>query len=151
MTRAELLAHLREFDGILVLEPGPDSGTPEIAWGDAFFYYAPDGEVPTSVQPFGTIVTKDYPDDTASALGDGRWRLNIQVSHDRFVALVGEDPRSLSRVRDFAAPDTVHPHPVYGPLGWISIVNPETTAVLALELLGAAHAAARARFERRRR
>lgn len=42
------------------------------------------------------------------------------------------------------------PHPVYGPYGWIAVVNPagRTTATV-LELLRAAHAAARARYERR--
>ena len=34
---------VRGFDGVLVLAPQPGDGTPEIAWGDAFFYYAPDG------------------------------------------------------------------------------------------------------------
>lgn len=147
----DLLSRVREFDGILVLEPGPGSNAPEIAWGDSFFYYAPEGEVPTNVQPFGTIVTKDYPDDTASALdGPGRWRLNVHVDTDTFVRLVGEEPRALGWTRDFAAPDVVNPHPVYGPLGWVSIVTPEATAELALELLRGAYDAARARYDRRR-
>jgi hypothetical protein len=150
MTIDELLSRVRDLDSVLVLEPGPDSTAPEIAWGDKFFYYAPDGEVPTNVQPFGTIVTKDYPDDTASALdGPGRWRLNIHVDTDTFVRLVGEEPRALGWTRDYAAPDIVNPHPVYGPLGWLSIVTPESKAELALDLLRAGHEAARERYQRR--
>ena len=91
---------------------GPGSDVPEIAWGDAFFYYAPDGEVPGNIQPYGTIVTKDYPDDTGSDLDPpDRWRVNVQVDSKTFVELVGEEPRSLSRSRDHAAADVVNPAP----------------------------------------
>ncbi|WP_313546200.1 DUF6194 family protein [Leifsonia aquatica] len=38
-------------------------------WGDTFCYVAPDGQVPPNTQPYATIVTKDYPEDTLSALG----------------------------------------------------------------------------------
>ncbi|WP_398979228.1 DUF6194 family protein [Streptomyces sp. I05A-00742] len=42
------------------------------------------------------------------------------------------------------------PHPVYGALGWISVVNPgERTTDIVVRLLRGAHDAARARFARR--
>jgi len=78
----EIVDQIRSLDGTLVLAPAPGSEHPEIAWGDYFFYYAPDGQVPTSTQPFATIVTKDYPDDTTSRLVDGRWRVNIHVGRE---------------------------------------------------------------------
>lgn len=147
---ADLHAAVAELDGILVVVPGEGSGLPELAWGDSFLYYAPDGVMPTTVQPFATIVTKDYPDDTASRLGEGRFRLNVNVSRERFVALTGEEPRALERPREQDLDDTVHPHPVYGAMGWIAIVNPgASTTALAVELLREAHAAAKARAERR--
>ncbi|MET7271165.1 DUF6194 family protein [Streptomyces flaveolus] len=147
----QIIATVRAFDGALVLAPERGDGLPEITWGDAFFYYSPDGQVPHHVQPYGTIITKDYPDDTASDLDPpGRWRVNIHVDRATFQELTGEAPRSLSRSRDHAAADTVLPHPVYGELSWISVVTPgERTTDTVLRLLRSAHDAARARFARR--
>ncbi|WP_245741385.1 DUF6194 family protein [Herbiconiux ginsengi] len=50
--------------------------------------------------------------------------------------------------RDFAATDVFFPHPVHGPLTWVSVVNPATTMTRVLDLLRAAHSAARARTNR---
>lgn len=151
MSMEQIIATVRAFDGALVLAPEQGGDLPEIAWGDAFFYYSPDGQVPHHVQPYGTIITKDYPGDTASDLDPpGRWRVNIHVDRATFQQLTGEAPRSLSRSRDHAAADTVMPHPVYGELGWISVVTPgERTTDTVLRLLRGAHDAARARFARR--
>lgn len=44
---------------------GRASGGSTPAWGDAFFCYAPDGVTPRMTQPYGTIVTKNYPDTRA--------------------------------------------------------------------------------------
>lgn len=152
MSMEQILTVVRSLDGVLILAPQAGSEFPELAWGDAFFYYAPDGRVPHNVQPYGTIVTKDYPDDTASRLDEeGRWRVNIHVDRSTFVRLTGEEPRHLDRPRDFAAVDQINPHPVYGALGWVAIVNPAAlTMNIAIELLREAHHAARLRFERRR-
>lgn len=68
MSMEQIIATVRGFEGALVVAPEPDGDFPEIAWGDAFFYYAPDGRIPRTTQPYGTIVTKDYPDDSASDL-----------------------------------------------------------------------------------
>ncbi|MFI1678450.1 DUF6194 family protein [Streptomyces sp. NPDC020607] len=147
----QIIATVRELDGALVLVPGPGGDFPELAWGDAFFYYAPDGRPPENVQPYGTVVTKNYPDDTASDLDPpGRWRVNVRVDRATFRELTGEEPRGITRPRDHAAVDRVMPHPVYGALGWISVVNPgERTTDTVVRLLRIAHEAARARFVRR--
>ena len=151
MSMEQLLGTVRAFEGALVVIPGPGSDAPAIAWGDAFCYYAPDGEVPQHVQPYATIVTKDYPDDTASKLdAPERWRVNIHVDRATFLELTGEDPRRLSRARDYAAADVFTPNPVYGALGWVAVVNPgERTLETVVHLLRDAHEAARARWERR--
>jgi hypothetical protein len=146
----QIIATVRDFTGALVVVPEPGGDFPELAWGDAFFYYAPDGRLPQNVQPYGTVVTKNYPDDTASDLDPpGRWRLNIHVGRTSFRELTGES-RPLDRPYDYAATDHVLPHPVYGALGWMCVVNPgERTGELVVELLRGAHADARARFARR--
>jgi len=145
MSMEQIIATVRGFDGALVVVPEPGGDSPEIAWGDAFFYYAPDGRTPPNTQPYGTIVTKDYPDDTASALDPpGRWRVNVQVGRAALPELLGER-------HDPAAADVLLPHPVYGPLGWICVVNPgERTTGTVVRLLREAHEAARARAARRR-
>ncbi|NWF25661.1 hypothetical protein HW130_05180 [Streptomyces sp. PKU-EA00015] len=147
----QIIATVRGFDGALVLVPEPGGDFPEFAWGDAFFYYAPDGRIPENVQPYGTIVTRNYPDDAASDLDPpGRWRVNVHVDRATFQELTGEEPRSIIRRRDCAAADSLMPHPVYGALGWISVVNPgERTTATVAQLLRSAHDAARGRFARR--
>ncbi|GAA3631490.1 DUF6194 family protein [Microlunatus ginsengisoli] len=139
MTIDQIIAQVTALGGVLVLRPSPGDGSPELSWGDVFFYYAPDGVVPRT-QPFATIVTKDYPDDRGSRLdAAGRFRLNIEA-------------RELAGVADAdpSAEDVLFPHPVYGGLGWVSVVAPaERTRAVVTDLLARAHDAARARLERR--
>ncbi|WP_430335225.1 DUF6194 family protein [Rhodococcus sp. ACT016] len=152
MSMDQLLETIRAFDGILELAPAEGSVFPEISWGDHYFYYAPDGRMPQRGQPYATIVTKNYPDDTSCHLDrPGRWRLNIHVGRSTFTRLVGEDPRARSAADvDFSAVDTVLPHPVYRAQGWISITNPDTrTQAMAVGLLREVHDVARRRAARR--
>lgn len=151
MSMDRFLETIRAFDGVLELAPGAGSAFPEIAWGDHFFYYAPDGQVPQREQPYATIITKNYPDDASCDLDHpGRWRLNIHVGTDAFVELTGENPRAGATVHDYAATDVVLPHPLYRRQGWVSITNPgASTHALAGRLLGQAHEDARRRAERR--
>ena len=146
----EVLTVVRRFDGVLELAPTAGSDAPPVAWGDHFFYFAPNGRVPQG-QPYATIVTKDYPDDTASRLDPpGRWRVNIHVGRHRFEAVLGYGPRSVPDGIDYAEPDVVLPHPVYAELGWLSVVTPGSrTFPTTLELLRDAHEDAKRRATRR--
>ena len=56
----EIIEILERMGGVLTLRPQPGDGSPEISWGDAFFYYAPDGVVPRS-QPFTTSSPRTTP------------------------------------------------------------------------------------------
>ena len=152
MSMDDILQTIRAFDGVLELAPTEGSGFPEIAWGDHFFYFAPDGHVPQREQPYATIVTKNYPDDTLCDLDrPDRWRLNIHVGTDTFAELTGERPRSEGALRDYTVTDTVLPHPLYRAQGWVSIVNPDATRELPARLLRQAHEDAERRAERRNR
>ncbi|HEX8487635.1 MAG TPA: DUF6194 family protein [Propionibacteriaceae bacterium] len=144
MSIDEITDYLEGLGGVLTLEPRPGDGSPEISWGDRFFYYAPDGVVPKT-QPFATIVTKDYPGDDLSRLDrPGAFRLNVAAGSDAFARWAGRDPHEA------IGDDAIVAHPVYGALGWLAVVNPGTrTATPVRELLQQAHAAARARRERR--
>ena len=142
MSIREIREHVESLGGVLTLAPGPGDGTPQIAWGDLFFYYAPDGVIPNT-QPFATIVTKDYPDDTSSQLDrPGHYRVNVAAGKAEFERLSTDvDPSTL---------DALFAHPVYAAQHWLSVVNPGPATDAALrELLATAHALARGRAERR--
>ncbi|NKQ55337.1 hypothetical protein HFP15_20840 [Amycolatopsis sp. K13G38] len=139
MTIDDIIAQVGNLGGVLTLRPGPGDGSPEVSWGDVFFYYAPDGVVPKA-QPFATIVTKDYPDDTVSGLDrPGVFRVNVDAK-----------AKTMDEDVDYRGADVVFPHPLYGRMGWLSVVNPGPRTVERLgELLRDAHGRARARYERR--
>lgn len=152
MYMEQILSETRSFDGLLELAPLPGSEHPELSWGDHFFYYAPDGQVPRNRQPYATIITKNYPGDTRSRLdGDGRWRLNIHVGTEVFTDLIGYRSKEIDESgTDYSATDSFLPHPMYGAYGWVCIVNPASATIeRALGALRIAHLADRRRVERR--
>lgn len=150
MSMEQILEMVGGLDGVLDLAPVAGSEYPEIAWGDHFFYFAPDGQVPRREQPYATIVTKNYPGDTLSDLDEpGRWRLNIHVGQPACADLLGADEKPDAHRVDLAEVDTVIPHPIYARQGWIAIVNPGArTSAIAMELLRRAHESARRRANR---
>lgn len=144
MNMQQIIDTVRGFDGAHVVVPQEGGGFPELVWGDAFFFYAPDGVMPERTQPYGTIITKNYPDDAASRLDEpGRFRVNIHVGRDTA-------DRWVDAAAKPADTDVFVRHPLYGTAGWIAVVNPGArTAEDVLTLLRGAHDAARARAERR--
>ena len=114
----EIVDAVRSLEGALVVVPDESGPYPQLAWGDAFFYYAPDGVMPERTQPYGTIITKDYPDDETSELGTpGRFRVNIHVGRELAAKTI--DPEAAP-----AQADAFFAHPLYGAAGWVSVVNP---------------------------
>jgi hypothetical protein len=170
MTIDEITDYIEGLGGVLTLAPQRGDSTPEISWGDRFFYYAPSGEVPKA-QPFATIVTKDYPDDRGSRLDrPNTFRVNVAADAVEFEQLTGEqltgdqltrdqltrakagtlDGSSDQAIADPAIADVVIAHPVYGSLKWVAIVNPGAkTSTILRSLLRASHGRARDRVERR--
>jgi hypothetical protein len=151
MTIDDILDLVKSFDGTLAFTPTPDDDSPDIAWGDTFFYYAPDGTMPTATQPFATIVTKNYPGDERSRLDrPGAFRVNVAAGRAEFVERTGHEPANLPDDTDASRADTLIAHPVYGSLGWLSVVNPgPATEAAVRELLRLACDLARSRSERR--
>lgn len=145
MNMQEIIRSVRGFTGALAVIPEEGSAFPELAWGDAFFYYAPDGRMPERTQPYGTIITKDYPDDAMSALGPDRFRVNIHVGRECADALVAAGAQATET-------DTFFRHPIYGDAGWVCVIAPaERTTPTMIELLRSAHESARLRADRRAR
>jgi hypothetical protein len=87
---------------------------------------------------FATIVTTDEHDEGAPSdlARPGVFRLNIGVGRETFERLVGStgDP-------DYAALDTILPHPVYAKQRWIAILNPSDATIrdAVLPLIAEAH------------
>lgn len=155
-TQHEIIAFVAALPGVVAETAGEETGAPEVAWGDSFFFHDPDGDTPADRRmPFATIVTKDYDGfDTASDLNrPDVFRLNIAVGRAAFEELLGYPPAehpSRSAEVDYTAVDTLIPHPVYAAQSWVAILNPgERTAALARSLLTDAHARA-VRSHRRR-
>ncbi|MGO4613772.1 DUF6194 family protein [Nocardia sp. 2YAB30] len=151
MTIDEIISLVENLEGVLTLRPGPDDGSPEISWGDTFFYYAPNGAVPKATQPFATIVTKDYPGDEKSRLDRPEaFRVNFAAGKESFIQWTGHTPRETAIDMDPSVTDSVIAHPVYGSVGWLAVVNPGQQADKATrELLHKAYDLARSRYERR--
>ena len=156
MDEVEIVRLIAALPGAVVVTAGPDSGAPEVAWGDSFAFYDPDAAGDAARRfPFATVVTKDYPGfDTESRLDrPGVFRLNLPAGRDRFAELFGFPPADLDDHRGeftFDALDRLMPHPVYGRQGWVSVVVPgPATERQVRELVAHAHDRARRRYARR--
>ena len=149
MSIDDIIDLVRSWDGTLAVTPRAGDDAPEIAWGDTFFYYAPDGVMPARTQPFATIVTKNYPDDVNSDLDrPGVFRVNIAAGRAAMSILASDT--SPGEAWDPSELDRLFSHPVYGSMGWLAVINPGSrTAETTRSLLREAYRAARARYERR--
>jgi hypothetical protein len=125
------------FDGVNAVE----------ANGDTFFMYDPDRDLPAERQlPFATIVTGDHYDTVSKLDRPGAYRINIGLTKATYTARFGAAPTQrdadgvLETGFDYAAVDTLAPHPIYASQYWVSVVEPgEATLETVLELLAEAH------------
>ena len=122
-------ATLREY--ILRTCPGT---TVVDAGGDSYFFTDPQ-----QMHPFATLVTSDAHDQASDLGRPGVFRLNIGVSKDTFRSLFGA---AREAEHDFTALDRLLPHPVYGKMYWVCVLNPgPATAESVRGLLAEAYAA----------
>ena len=95
--------------------------------------------------------------DRASKLDrEGVFRLNFGPGKDQFKKLFGPTPERppkggiVTGSWDFSELDRLMPHPVYGWMGWLCILNPAQTTFDGLKpLLDAAYLKARNTIEKR--
>lgn len=160
MDEAAITKYVTEtFDGVNVIVASREAGSPELAWGDSFFIYDPDRQLPPAAQfPFATIVTKDYGAfDCASKLDRaGVFRLNIGLGKETYRSLFGPQPPHppeggvVETGHDFAVLDQLMPHPVYASMSWVCVLNPsEATFQVLRPLLADAYQLAVSRFAKR--
>jgi hypothetical protein len=154
MTQQDLVEFATGLPDVVAVTAGEENGAPEVAWGDVFFFYEPEGPTDRRM-PFATIVTKDYDgfDGSSDLNRPGVFRLNISVGRTSFEELLGYPPAAHAEqgaAFDHTALDRLLPHPVYAPQGWVSILDPgDATGTQARALLVRARARAAARHRPR--
>jgi hypothetical protein len=122
MNEAEVIQYITDaIDGVDSVE----------ASGDRFFFYDPGRGLPVDQRfPFATLVTDDNYEDVSNLKRPGVYRLNVGVSRETFRALFGEEGSSANAdgdadtTYDFTALDRLMPHPVYGNMHWVCVLNP---------------------------
>jgi hypothetical protein len=131
--------------------------------GDSFFFYNPDPNVPPDhMFPMVTLVTSDINDQFSDLNRPSVFRLNIGVSKQTFRSLFGPPKRpaeadsaadgtGINSGYDFTALDQVMPHPVYGRMYWVCVLNPseETFAANVRPLLDEAYAMALSKYNQK--
>lgn len=100
-------------------------------WGEVGLFYNPEGILPKGVYVL-TIKDKDGKHDCASNLDrEGVFRLNVGISKETFELHFGKRPARpkagevIDLPYDFTQLNTILPHPVYGWMSWISVLNPD--------------------------
>ena len=114
-------------------------------FGYTFFFYRSD-----HMLPFATLISADYEYDRVSQLDrPGVFRLNIGISKPTFQALFGPG-RIDSGSYDYAALNTLMPHPEYAAQSFVCVLNPSGPTVEQVhQLLAEAYQQAVTRFNRR--
>ncbi len=121
MTKNDIIERVQEkFDG-LVLNKN---------WGEVGLFYNPENKLSKGVYLL-TFKEKDGLNDKASNTDrNGVFRLNIGISKDTFFRLFGERPKRpkagqiIDMCYDFSELNKIMPHPIYGWMSWICILNP---------------------------
>ena len=153
MNEAQISRYITEtFEGVDVVVDSDNS----------FFFYNPDSNVPPDHRfPFVTLVTSDIYDQFSNLNRPEVFRLNVGIGKQTFRSLFGDPARSSDSDSaaesgenfsgyDFTALDQVMPHPVYGRMFWVSVLNPgdETFETKVRPLLAEAYELAVTRYKR---
>lgn len=100
------------------------------SWGERSFFLNPGRQLKRGTY-FATLKEKDGENDKASHLDrDGVFRLNMGVSKRRYLSLFSHLPKRPAKGcfieggYDFQKIDAILPHPVYGWMGWVCVLNP---------------------------
>jgi hypothetical protein len=99
------------------------------AGGYIFFFYGAD-----RMCPFATVATKDNDHDRSSNLNrPDMFRLDIRIGESTFHSLFGSAishfaAAAVDETRpDFTTLDQLMPHPDYGHMFWVCVLNPSPT------------------------
>lgn len=99
-------------------------------WGEKGLFYNPDNRFPKGVYLL-SFKEKDGPNDSASNVNrPGVYRLNVGIAGPTFIRLFGALPTRptagavVATGHNFQQLDQIMPHPVYGWMAWIGVLNP---------------------------
>ncbi len=127
MDEQAVIAWINALPGIEVVEDK----------GDHYFFADPT-QPPDNRLPFATVMTTDRYDQFSHLDRPGVYRLNIGVSPTTYRARFGPEPFPADPAEsghDFAALDTVMPHPVYGKMFWLCVLNPSAATFASVQPL----------------
>lgn len=100
------------------------------SWGENGIFYNPNGVLKRGIYVL-TVKEKDGQNDKASDLNRKNiYRVNLGLRKDTFKQLFEFIPKRpaaggvVEMDYDFKALNKIIPHPVYGWMGWISVLNP---------------------------
>ncbi len=141
------------LDYAITTFPGTCSNT---NWGERGIFYNPDASLPKGIYLL-TIKEKDGPNDSASQINRGElFRLNLGISKASFIELFGDIPprpaagNTVNTGHNFQDLDSITPHPVYGWMSWIAVLNPSQETFDSLKpLLHEAYAAATKKWQKK--
>jgi hypothetical protein len=137
---------LSSFDGVTV----------KSSWGETSLFYNPGKILPNGIY-FCTIKEQDGDNDKASHLDrPGVYRLSIGIDKTAYKNYFGIKPKRpakgciIDTVHDFTALNELMPHPIYGWMSWVQVLNPSSaTYNELLPLLTQAHANAILKFNKK--
>ena len=121
MVADEILTYcLKNLEGSILVE----------SWGEKGIFYNPDHRLKRGVYIL-TVKEKDGDNDKGSNLNrPGIYRVNLGIRTNSFIRLFGAVPKRpkaggiVEMKYNFTAIDTLLPHPIYGWMGWICVLNP---------------------------
>ena len=137
---------VNEFSGVV----------PKASWGETSLFYNPGQLLPNGVY-FCTIKEKDGDNDKASNLDrEGVYRLSIGVGKESFESLFGARPKRPSKggiidtEHEFTECNILMPHPIYGWMSWVQILNPSESKFKEIfSLISESHASAVSKFNKK--
>ncbi len=111
-------------------------------WGERGLFYNPQNQFSKGAYVL-TFKEKDGENDSSSQLNSGnKYRLNLKISKAKFISLFKVVPKRplagevIEGAYHFSELDEVMPHPIYGWMTWICVVNPTLKTIESMETQG---------------
>lgn len=148
MTPDEILEYcLNKLEGTVLIS----------SWGERGIFYNPDNKLKRGVYIL-TVKEKDGENDSSSKLNrENVYRVNLGVYKDTFRERFDFIPKRpgkggiVDMDYDFSATDQILPHPVYGWMGWICVLNPSEKTFEELKpLIQEAYEYAKEKYNKRK-